>query len=65
MPKQRSSEWLTAFLIPALALAQHSCEDEISLFQRAVAHYGTLGMPASHYPWLGACVTNVLVCDLQ
>lgn len=46
-------------------MAQHSCEDEISLFQRAVAHCSTLGMPASRYPWLEACVTNVLVCDLQ
>lgn len=65
MPKQRSSERLVAFLAPAPSLAQHSCEDEISLLQGAVAHCSTLGMPASRYPWLEACVTNVLVCDLQ
>lgn len=65
MPKQRSTEWLEAFLVPAPSLAQHSCEDEISLFQRAAAHCSTLGMPASRCPWLEACVTNVLVCDLQ
>jgi len=65
MPKQMSSEWLTEFLLPALTLAQDNCEDEISLFQRAVAHYSTLGMPATRYPWLGTCVTVVLLCDLQ
>lgn len=65
MPKQRSSEWLVAFLVPAPSLARHSREEEISLFQGAVAHCSTLGMPASCYPWLEACVTNVLVCDLQ
>lgn len=65
MPKQRSSEWLVAFLLPDPCLAQHSCEDEISLFQGAVAHCSTPEMLASCYPWLEACVTNVLVCDLQ
>lgn len=65
MPKQRSSEWLTAFQIPALVLALHSCENEISLLQRAVAYCSTLGVPVRHSPWLWACVTNIRAWHLQ